>query len=163
MRRRPRRPRKEGRRKSSIETFGKHCDGILLYQAPHWIMRQHQLTYLWQLLLTSNVCLAPYYFFKVFYKHFSYQKPWLLVSEKEMEEEDGTLRLVEEGSLIRLEGDPEIEYLGAEDLMLASTSSILTQPPTAASRSLPPQQQDTGLAKHVKLSCHRYCVTYNSY
>jgi len=71
-----------------------------------------------------------------------------------MEEEDGTLRLVEEGSLIRLEGDPEIEYLGAEDLMLASTSSILTHPPTAASRSLP-QHQDTGLAKHVKLSCHR--------
>ena len=74
-----------------------------------------------------------------------------------MEEEDGTLRLVEEGSLIRLEGDPEIEYLGAEDLMLASTSSILTQPPTAASRSLP-DHQDTGLAKHVKLSCHRYCL-----
>ena len=72
-----------------------------------------------------------------------------------MEEEDGTPRLVEEGSLIRLEGDPEIEYLGAEDLMLASTSSILTQPP-ATSRNVP-QHQDNGLAKHVKLTCHRFC------
>ena len=119
-------------------------------------MRQHQLTYLWQPLLTSNICLAQHFFKTIFYTLFSYQKPWLLVSEEIMEEEDGTLRLVEEGSLIRLEGDPEIEYLGAEDLMLASTSSILTQPPTAVSRSLP-EHQDTGLAKHVKLSCHRYC------
>ena len=76
----------------------------------------------------------------------------------EQEEEDSTLRLVEEGSLIRLEGNPEIEYLGAEDLMLASTSSILTQPPTVAGRSLP-EHQDAALAKHVKLSCHRYCLT----
>ena len=75
------------------------------------------------------------------------------------EEEDASLRLVEEGSLIRLEGDPEIEYLGAEDLMLASTSSILTHPPTAASSRSLTQHQDAGLAKHVKLSCHRYCVT----
>jgi hypothetical protein len=78
-----------------------------------------------------------------------------------MEDETGPIRLVEEGSLIRLvnathksdfrslanriwcdtapaqEGDPEIEYLGPEDLMLASTSQILTQAPPQAHRSLP--------------------------
>ena len=31
-RRKQRRPRKEGRRKSSVDTFEKHCDGILLDQ-----------------------------------------------------------------------------------------------------------------------------------
>ena len=97
-------------------------------------------------------------FFQGFLQALLLSKALVVGFRGEMEEEDGTLRLVEEGSLIRLEGDPEIEYLGAEDLMLASTSSILTHPPTAASRSLP-QHQDTGLAKHVKLSCHRYCVT----
>ena len=93
-------------------------------------------------------------FFQGFLQALLLSKALVVGFRGEMEEEDGTLRLVEEGSLIRLEGDPEIEYLGAEDLMLASTSSILTHPPTAASRSLP-QHQDTGLAKHVKLSCHR--------
>lgn len=85
-----------------------------------------------------------------------------------MEDEAGPIRLVEEGSLIRLEGDPEIEYLGPEDLMLASTSQILTQAPPQAHRSLPQHQETassiasglggsgkpvTGL--QMKLSCHR--------
>ena len=93
------------------------------------------------------------FFLMFFYKHFSYEKPWQWFQRVKMEEEDGTLRLVEEGSLIRLEGNPEIEYLGAEDLMLASTSSILTQPPPT-SRNLT-QHQESGVAKHVKLSCHK--------
>merc|ERR1711934_518442 len=80
-RRKQRRPRKEGRRKSSVDTFEKHCDAAGS-DPPQSNSRQRQLTYLWQPLLTSNIlCLAPH-FFKVFYKHFSYQKPWLLVSEK---------------------------------------------------------------------------------
>ena len=78
MRQKLKRPRKEGRRKNSLETVGgkkhqKHCNGILLGSTPHHrIMRQHRLTYLWQPLLTSKICLAQHFFKTIFYTLFSY-------------------------------------------------------------------------------------------
>lgn len=71
-----------------------------------------------------------------------------------MEDESGQIRLVEEGSLIRLEGDPEIDYLGPDDLMLASTSQILTQPPAQTLRTNHMQQESSSM-KQIKLCCHR--------
>lgn len=75
--------------------------------------------------------------------------------DEEFEDKSSSLRLVEEGSLIRLEGDPVIEYLGPEDLMLASTSQIMTQSPSAATRCLPQPHETVLMKPQIKLGCHR--------